>query len=153
MILRFIGHLIWLTVCLFLGIAIGMFMFKATARGDNSNSTVVTIVRESAKHNIDPKLVAAIIKVESNWNVNAKGSVGEVGLMQMHPRFHKDTSIRAGIEYLAFVRKHCPYKENLTWVSCYNQGLTKHPKHPELLPYYKKVMSEYEALGGTKQSR
>lgn len=133
-----------------IGIALGTLtaLIASTARAatNAANQDVVTIVRESAKHGLDPKLVAAIIKVESNWNHGAVGSVGEVGLLQLHPKFHKDTSLAAGIKSLAWTKKHCPLKEGYTWVVCHNQGVNRRPKFPYKHVYYRKVANEYEAL-------
>lgn len=43
------------------------------------------ILESSARHNVDPLLVCAIIKCESGWNSGAQSSVGAVGLMQVMP--------------------------------------------------------------------
>ena len=61
------------------------------------------------------KLAMAIIEIESSFRANAKGSVGEVGLMQIRPRtargmgytgttkalYDPDTNLRWGMKYLA----------------------------------------------------
>jgi len=68
---------------------------------------------------------------ESKGNINAKGSHGEVGLMQLKPQFHltryarqdwrkPSVNIRVGAGYL----KHCfeLYESVEKTLSCYNLG-------------------------------
>ena len=43
------------------------------------------IMESSARHDIDPLLVCAVIKCESNWNDSAVSGAGAIGLMQMMP--------------------------------------------------------------------
>ncbi|HHY78739.1 MAG TPA: lytic transglycosylase domain-containing protein [Clostridiales bacterium] len=43
------------------------------------------IARYAAEYNLDLYLIAAIIKVESNYNVTAKSNKGAIGLMQIKP--------------------------------------------------------------------
>lgn len=44
------------------------------------------IDRAGAEHHVDPWLLAAIAMRESGGNPDARGSHGELGLMQLHPR-------------------------------------------------------------------
>lgn len=43
------------------------------------------IIRESAEFGFDPIFIFSIIKTESKFNPNARGTAGEIGLMQIKP--------------------------------------------------------------------
>lgn len=43
------------------------------------------IVESAARHDIDSRLVCAIVKCESGWNASAQSNAGAVGLMQVMP--------------------------------------------------------------------
>lgn len=49
------------------------------------------------KYNICPELLEAIIETESGGNPNAVGGLGEVGLMQIYPKFHQDRMDKLGV--------------------------------------------------------
>jgi soluble lytic murein transglycosylase-like protein len=73
------------------------------------------IAKEAERVELDPALIDAVIKVESNYDPQAAGSAGEVGLMQILPSTAKllgfngtkmeladpATNIRLGATYLA----------------------------------------------------
>jgi soluble lytic murein transglycosylase len=44
-----------------------------------------TLIEESVKNNLDPVFVMAVIETESSFNPKAKGSFGEIGMMQIKP--------------------------------------------------------------------
>ena len=48
------------------------------------------VKQSSISHNLDPYLVCAVIKSESNWDPEAESNQGAQGLMQVIPRFHQD---------------------------------------------------------------
>ncbi|TAM83516.1 MAG: lytic transglycosylase domain-containing protein [Acidobacteria bacterium] len=64
-------------------------------------------------YHVPPKLVEAVIDVESNWNPFAVSPKGAVGLMQLmprtafalgvHNRFQVEDNIRGGVAYLAWL--------------------------------------------------
>lgn len=110
---------------------------------------LTAILAISAKYNMDPELVQAIIKVESNYNRMAVGkSHHEVGLMQLRPDYFKRATfdikgnIEQGVAYLAEIRPKCIKKYGKdAWFICYNTGPNNVKLNsPKNFPYYKKVL-------------
>ena len=48
------------------------------------------------EYNICPELLEAIIEKESGWDPDAMGQAGEVGLMQIYPKYHVERAARLG---------------------------------------------------------
>ncbi|MBD8554831.1 transglycosylase SLT domain-containing protein [Rhizobium sp. CFBP 8762] len=73
------------------------------------------IVKHAQANGIPAALAQAVVRVESNFNVRARGSQGEIGLMQIKPAtarmlgyrgsikglYDPETNIRYGMKYLA----------------------------------------------------
>jgi soluble lytic murein transglycosylase-like protein len=89
----------------------------AAAKGKVAYSTI--IARYAAAYGVPAQLAHAVIKVESNYRVNAVGSAGEIGLMQIKPAtarmmgysgsakglFNPETNIKYGMKYLGMAHE------------------------------------------------
>lgn len=99
------------------------------------------IRQSAAKHNIDPFLIAAVIKVETNYKHHLESRKGALGLMQLMPDTAEwivdstnlgphtdeedllkvDVNINLGSWYLSWLQKH--YSGNLIYaIAAYNAG-------------------------------
>jgi soluble lytic murein transglycosylase-like protein len=120
------------------------------------------IISAAKKHKIDPALIKAVIKAESNFNHQAISPVGAQGLMQLMPAtasqlqvedaFHPGKNIEGGVRYLSYLL-HL-YRGNLTLaLAAYNAGegaVTKYnnqvPPYRETQNYVKRVLSFYKSF-------
>ena len=66
------------------------------------------VERYSAEFGVDPSLVYSVIKVESNFNPDAKSDVGAIGLMQIIEDSFDWVSKRLGREDLVFSDMYTP---------------------------------------------
>jgi hypothetical protein len=120
------------------------------------NTLSACILFFSFFNGIDPKLTEAIISVESSGKVFAVGSShGEIGLLQIRPRYSKFTkrqlfqsctNVMEGTEILGKLKKDCKLCIDRIWVNEYNLGRSgaKKLKHPSLWKYHKKVIAKLE---------
>jgi soluble lytic murein transglycosylase-like protein len=119
------------------------------------------IVSLSKKHKVDWKLVAAVMKAESNFNPRAVSPKGAQGLMQLMPataRLYRVTdpydpvqNIDAGVRHLKMLMGRFPGKLDLV-LAAYNSGerTVDHfkgiPPFSETRSYVKKVLSWMKGL-------
>jgi len=143
---------------------------KKTARlkAFTYSSVYDSYIKESADgNNIDPNLVKAIIKVESNFNRTAVSKKGAMGVMQLMPEtaringvsdpFNPEDNIMGGSKYLHRLMEMFDYNIELV-LAAYNAGENavikygyKIPPFAETRDYVRRVMHHYEYI--TKSSK
>jgi soluble lytic murein transglycosylase-like protein len=110
---------------------------SGTARPSNFNRVFAqqdinsAIERAAERHNVDPNLVRAVIKVESNFNPNAVSRKGAMGLMQLMPQtarqlnvanpFDPEQNVDAGVRHLKHLMESYGGDVKLT-LAAYNAG-------------------------------
>jgi len=122
----------------------------------NQSSYNHMIRAASFKYGIEPSLIKAMIKVESNWDSSAVSKKGAIGLMQLMPETATDMriinpydpgqNIEAGTRYLRFLLDRFNGNLDLA-LAAYNAGPTTVEKSggvpaiAETQNYIKKVLS------------
>jgi soluble lytic murein transglycosylase-like protein len=102
------------------------------------------IVSASSRHSIDPDLIRAVIKTESDFNSNARSSKGAMGLMQLMPdtarqhnvldAYNPLENIEGGARHLRLLLSR--YRGNLELsLAAYNAGINAVERHGGIPPY------------------
>jgi soluble lytic murein transglycosylase-like protein len=126
-------------------------------------SAYVDIINTACdRHGIDPALVHAIVKVESDFNPYALSRKGAMGLMQLMPQtaaemnvrntFNPNDNIDGGVKFLRYLIDR--YDGNLSLaLAAYNCGETAVkkwgaiPPYPETQNYVQKILNIYKGEG------
>lgn len=119
----------------------------------------ISIDRHSADQSLDPKLVQAMIQVESGFNHRARSHKGAMGLMQLMPAtasqlrvsdpYDPDENVRGGTQYLRNLIDRFPGRLDLA-VAAYNAGpgaverYNGIPPYRETRDYVKRVLALYQ---------
>ncbi len=117
-----------------------------------------SIVMAAARHNVDPNLVRAVVKVESNFNSNAVSRKGAMGLMQLMPStarslnvknpFDPEQNVDAGVRHLKQLLENYGGDVNLT-LAAYNAGSgavarsAGVPRYAETQNYVRRITNLY----------
>jgi soluble lytic murein transglycosylase len=157
------------------------FLLKEVERGLPAEyksyvpSLTEAIIRESSEFGFDPVFVLSIIKTESTFNPNARGTSGEIGLMQVRPETAKWIAdkfdvewrgegalydpvynVKIGVRYFSLLRSKFG-KTAFYYIPAYNMGpanvrsirrdVASANTDPKELEfvYSKKVMSHYKS--------
>lgn len=112
----------------------------------------------AARHNVDPNLVRAVVKVESNFNPNAVSRKGAMGLMQLMPStarslkvknpFDPEQNVDAGVRHLKQLLESYGGDVNLT-LAAYNAGSgavarsAGVPRYAETQNYVRRITNLY----------
>jgi soluble lytic murein transglycosylase-like protein len=102
------------------------------------------IRRHSGVQNLDPRLVRAVIQVESGYNLRARSNKGAMGLMQLMPGtavelavsnpYDPDQNVRGGTTYLRQMIDRFNGRLDLA-VAAYNAGAAAVERYHGVPPY------------------
>jgi hypothetical protein len=132
----------------------------ANFRGPATSSFDIdtAIEQAAARHNVDPNLVRAVVKVESNFNPNAVSRKGAMGLMQLMPStarqlnlknpFDPEQNVDAGVRHLKQLLENYGGDIKLT-LAAYNAGAgavarsSGVPRYAETQNYVRRITNLY----------
>ncbi len=137
--------------------------FRQRLRRDSS-SYDQHINQVSRRYNVDPYLIKAVIKAESDFDCYALSTKGAQGLMQLMPATARELKVRnpfnphenidGGTRYLRNMLDIFDGNVSLS-LAAYNAGptrvkrLQKIPRIPETIRYVKKVLGHYKRYRGS----
>ena len=122
------------------------------------------INQAAKKYNVNPNLVQAVVKAESNFNPSAVSSAGALGLMQLMPAtaaglgvsnaLDPAQNIEGGVKFLSQLLTHFNGNVKLA-VAAYNAGqgavdrYNGVPPYQETQTYVDRVLGYYNASGSS----
>ncbi|KOS66728.1 lytic transglycosylase [Lysinibacillus contaminans] len=140
------------------GDVIGTTAYEKSLAGADKYAAIIK--QASITHNVPEKLIAAVMKQESNFNPTVVSHAGAQGLMQLMPKtaqylgvsnaFDPEQNIMAGAKYLRQMLDKFDNEPTLA-LAAYNAGpsrVTKYggiPPFKETQNYVQKVMNYYTA--------
>lgn len=119
------------------------------------NTLTACVLFWSFINQVPPQLTTAMMKVESGTNPFARGSQGEVGLLQIKPKYVKEsalqlsnscTNVMVATGILRQLKYKCKHTLDKTYIVCFNTGVraARKIKKPKQFPYYTKVLAQME---------
>ncbi len=140
-----------------------------SSSGANSADSYDEIINSACnRHGVDPALVHALVKVESDFNPYALSKKGAMGLMQLMPQtaldlqvrngFSPDENIDGGVKYLRYLLDR--YEGNLSLaLAAYNSGESAVqkwgtiPPYRETQDYVQRILKIYGGKGSPSRTR
>jgi soluble lytic murein transglycosylase-like protein len=140
-----------------------------TAEAQANRQKIEVMIREvSARYNVDPALIRAVIETESHWDSKAVSSKGAQGLMQLVPEtarqlgvqnaFDPRQNLDGGVRYLQTLLER--YNGDLDKaLAAYNAGpgavdrARGVPRYRETREYVQKVTDSYYRPGSDRLPR
>ena len=133
--------------------------------GISANMAFDELIRSaSGRYHVDPDLIRAVIKTESDFNTNARSNKGAMGLMQLMPEtarlhnvsdaYNPNENVEGGVRHLRMLLERYQGDLELS-LAAYNAGagaVEKHggiPPYNETREYIRKVLRFYDTFRGT----
>ena len=118
---------------------------SSTSTGQAATGDFASLINQaSEKYGVNPSLVQAVIKAESNFNPDAVSSAGALGLMQLMPAtasglgvtdaLDPAQNIEGGVKFLSQLLSHYNGNTQLA-VAAYNAGPGAVDKYNGIPPY------------------
>jgi hypothetical protein len=142
---------------------------QSPSKENTNDSSYIEIINSACyRHGVDPALVHALVKVESDFNPYALSRRGAMGLMQLMPQtavdlkvrnvFSPDENIDGGVKYLRYLLDR--YEGNLSLaLAAYNSGETAVQKWGTIPPfretqdYVQRILKIYGGTGSLAGTR
>jgi soluble lytic murein transglycosylase len=137
-------------------------------KGDRSAAVEGIIQQAASRFEVEPCLLKAMIKVESDFDQRAVSQKGAMGLMQLMPQTARDMEVKdpfdpieniaGGTRYLSLLLDRFKHDLRLT-LAAYNAGPEKVETYGDIPPiqetqaYVRRVMNTYNLYKGTELSR
>jgi len=136
---------------------------RASSLGSSAYSYEDLIRSASDRHSVDPDLIRAVIKVESDFDSSARSNKGAMGLMQLMPEtarlhnvvdlYNPSANIDGGVRHLKLLLGKYQGDLELS-LAAYNAGIKAVEKHGGIPPfaetreYVRRVLGYYQSYRG-----